>query len=343
MGRKNEIRGFLGISVPANDYYLGIDIGGSSIKTGVVSDAGRLVSRHASGSFVDLGREAGLEVLYSTVAEAIARSGIPDEQILGIGVAAPGTMDIPAGVVFHPFNLPAWRDLPIRDLVAERFHRPAILQNDANAAAYGEYWVGAGSGSKSMMFWTMGTGIGGGIVIDGRIVEGAHSHGGECGHMIVQMDGGLHSEHGIHGGLELYAGALGLVRRCERALAEKFPSKIRQRLAEGEELSPKLIGECAAQGDILAERLVMETARYMAVGTVNVMHILNPEMVLFGGAMTFGQHETELGRKFLIRIREEVKRRAFPVLAAKTRIDYASLANDAGIIGAAGCIRAKLQ
>lgn len=117
---------------------------------------------------------------------------------------------------------------------------------------------------------------------------------------------------------------------------------IRDRMDAGKELSPLLIADCAARGDELADRLVMETALYMAVGTVNIMHTINPEMVLFGGAMTFGQNETPLGRKFLQRIREEVKKRTFPIPGERTKIDYASLGNDAGIIGAAGCIRTKL-
>lgn len=329
--------------VNSKQHFIGIDIGGSSIKVGVVSGEGHIVAKQASPAYIDAGREAGLEILFDTVERAVDESGLGWEQIAAIGVAAPGTMDIPAGIVFHPFNLPGWENLPIRDIVAERVGRPAILQNDANAAAYGEYWVGTAREAGSLMFWTLGTGIGGGIVIDGRILEGAHSHGGECGHIIIQMDGGVPSEHGIHGSLELYAGAKALLRRCDAALAEGKQSLIRGRLAEGEELSPMLIADCAEQGDELAESLVMETARYMAIGTVNIMHTLNPEMVLFGGAMTFGQHETALGRKFLAKVREEVSCRTFPILRERTRIDYASLGNDAGIIGAAGCAMASLK
>ena len=259
------------------------------------------------------------------------------ETIRAIGIAAPGTMDIPGGVIFHPFNLPGWENLPIIELVSKRFGLPAVLQNDANAAAMGEAWLGRAKGISSVMFWTLGTGIGGGIVLDGKVWEGAHSHAAECGHMIIQQEGGPRSEFGIHGSLELYAGARGLMRRCREALASGAQSTLRDREARGETLTPIVIAEAAKAGDELADRLILETARYLAIGTVNIMHILNPAMVLFGGAMTFDQHNSELGRRFLAKVKEEVKARAFPIPAARTIIDYAVLGGDAGFIGAAAC------
>ena len=318
-------------------YYLGVDIGGTSTKTGVVSDEGRTVAKLRVPSVLHKGREEGLQGLYETLDQVVEQSGVGWRAIRAIGVAAPGTMDIPAGVIFHPFNLPGWENLAIRDLVSERFRKPAILQNDANAAAYGEYWLGAAHDARSLMFWTLGTGIGGGIIVNGEIVTGAHSHAGECGHIIIQMEGGPTSEHGIHGSLELYAGAKALVRRCEAALNAGARSSIRDKLEQGEELTPVLIADCAIQGDALAERLVLETGQYLAIGTVNIIHTINPEMVLIGGAMTFGQYETPIGRKFIETVRHEVRKRTFPIPAERTRIDYARLASDAGFIGAAGC------
>lgn len=323
----------------AGDHYIGIDIGGTSISVGVVNDAGRPQARQTRPSLLREGLEAGLRQVDEAVEQVLRESGLDWSAIVAIGVAAPGTMDIPAGIVFHPFNLPGWENLPLRDVIAERFGKPAVLQNDANAAAFGEYWVGGASAARSLMFWTLGTGIGGGIVIDGKLLTGAHSHGGECGHMIVQMDGGERSPHGIHGGLELYASALALVRRCERQLAGGRSSLLAEWKSQGEELNPKLIARAAEAGDALANELVMETARYLAIGTINIMHTINPEIVLLGGAMTFGRNETELGRRFLNRIRQVVRDHAFPILAERTVIDFASLGADAGFIGAAGCAR----
>lgn len=324
-------------------YFVGVDIGGTSIKSGVVSDSGETVGKLSAPSILDCGRDAGLLNLFETIEGVVALSGVSWGQISGIGVASPGTMDIPAGIVFHPFNLPGWENLPLRDMVAERFRKPVVLQNDANAAAFGEFWRGGGRDAKSLLLWTLGTGVGSGIVLNGDILTGAHSHAGECGHIIIQMEGGPTSEHGIHGSLELYAGAKAMIRRCEAALASGARSIIEDQLRQGQNLTPLLIAVCAAEGDELADRLIMETGRYLAIGTVNVMHTINPEMVLIGGAMTFGQERTELGRRFLEKVREEVRAHTFPIPAERTRIEYATLGKDAGYIGAAGCVRAALH
>ena len=316
--------------------YVGIDIGGTNIKAGVVTASGTILTNDVYPVCLDCGRDEGLVHLYAVMDRIMAESR-SRETIRAIGIAAPGTMDIPGGVIFHPFNLPGWENLPIIELVSKRFGLQAVLQNDANAAAMGEAWLGRAKGVSSVMFWTLGTGIGGGIVLDGKVWEGAHSHAAECGHMIIQQEGGPRSEFGIHGSLELYAGARGLMRRCREALASGAHSTLRDREARGETLTPIVIAEAAKAGDELADRLILETARYLAIGTVNIMHILNPAMVLFGGAMTFDQHNSELGRRFLAKVKEEVKARAFPIPAERTIIDYAVLGGDAGFIGAAAC------
>jgi glucokinase len=316
--------------------YVGIDIGGTSIKAGVVTTDGRVAYNNVYPVCLDNGREEGLVHLYSVISRVMAESRCLGG-VRGIGIAAPGTMDIPGGVIFHPFNLKGWENLPIVQLVSERFSLPTVLQNDANAAAMGEAWLGRAKGVNSVMFWTLGTGIGGGIVLDGNVWEGAHSHAAEAGHMIIQQEGGPWSEFGIHGSLELYAGARGLLRRCREALAAGAKSTLREREQKGETLTPLIIADEAKAGDELADRLIMETARYLAIGTVNIMHILNPAMVLIGGAMTFDQHNSELGRRFLQKVKDEVKAHAFPIPAERTVIDYASLGGDAGFIGAAAC------
>jgi glucokinase len=321
--------------------YLGLDIGGSSVKAGVVTDTGQVLGSRRVASVLNRDLQAGLTELFRTADEVITESGVPRESLGGIGVAAPGTMDIEAGVVFHPFNLPGWEDLPLARIVANHFGRPAWLQNDANAAAYGEFWIGAARDVSSLMFWTLGTGVGGGIILDGKIWTGAHDHAGECGHAILQMDGGPKSEFGIDGSVELYAGAKALVRRCLAALDAGRASTLRDVLAQVQELTPLVIADAAQRGDSLAHEAIMESARCLGIATVSIIHILNPAMVLIGGAMTFGRHETELGRRFLERVRAEVRRRAFPIPGERTLIDYASLGGDAGFIGAAGYARLR--
>ena len=320
-------------------FFVGVDVGGTNIKVGVVNDFGESLSYVNHPTEAGKGPEHGLKNIYTAVDEAVAQSGLEMKDILGIGVATPGTMDIPAGMILNPPNLPGWINIPIRQIVSEHYDKPAVLQNDANAAAYGEYWVGAAKNVHSLVMWTLGTGIGCGIIVHDLIIEGEHSHGSECGHIIIEMDNGRLCGTGQYGTLEAYASANALVQRCHEALAAGRMSSLSAVASRGEAITPLVIAQAAETGDALADELIMETARYLGVGTTSLMHTIDPKMVLFGGAMTFGRNETELGRRFVQRIRDEVKKRAFPVPAAKTLIDYATLGGDAGYIGAAGCAR----
>lgn len=322
-------------------FYVGVDVGGTNIKAGVVDDEGRPMSHVSVPTEAARGPAVGLDNIVRAAELAIAQSGAARGDLCGVGLATPGTMDIPAGLLIDPPNLPGWTDFPIRDRLARRLGIPTVLQNDANAAAYGEFWAGAARDARSLVFWTLGTGIGCGIIIDHVIVEGAHSHGAECGHIIIEMTNGRLCGTGQYGTLEAYAGARALVARCDEALQAGRDSAIRALRAGGEAITPLLIAQMAEAGDSLCDELVLETARFMGIGTVTLMHTIDPQMVLFGGAMTFGRNESDLGRRFIQEIRNEVKKRAFPIPAAKTIIEYASLGSDAGYIGAAGCARLK--
>jgi glucokinase len=313
-------------------FYLGIDLGGTNIKSGVVDDDGRHLSAVSVKTEAERGPEAGLAHLAEAGRRAVEASGVGWDAILGVGLGSPGTMDIQSGMLLDPPNLPGWTDLPIRDRLAEALGKPTVLQNDANAAAYGEFWAGAGRDATSLVLFTLGTGIGCGIVDHGRIIEGRHSHGAECGHIVIQMEGGRQCSCGQYGHLEGYASATSLVKRAHEALEAGEASSLRALLRDGD-LTARSIDEAAAAGDALARRLMRETARYLAVGAVNLMHTVDPDLVLFGGGMIAA------GPEFLEQIRAHVKQFAFPVPAAKTRIDYASLGGDAGFIGAAGCAK----
>lgn len=322
-------------------FYVGIDVGGTNIKSGVVDDSGVVLGQASVPTDPARGPEIGMDNMVAAARAALSMAELELSAVHGLGLATPGTMDIPAGMLLDPPNLPGWNDFPIRDRLAEKIGIRTVLQNDANAAAYGEFWAGRAREARSLVFWTLGTGIGCGIIIGDLILEGAHSHAAECGHIIIEMNNGRLCGTGQYGTLEAYAGAKALVARCREALADGQVSQVSSRLAAGNELTPLLIAECAEAGDALCDELVMQTARYMGVGTTTLMHTIDPEMVLFGGAMTFGRDGSRLGRRFIQEIRDEVKKRAFPIPASRTIIDFASLGGDAGFIGAAGCARLK--
>lgn len=328
---------------PASEapFYVGVDVGGTNIKVGVVTNLGNSLSLVSYPTYAERGPEQGIETICRGIESAVDKAGLTLSEVRAIGLATPGTMDIPAGMLLDPPNLPGWTNIPIRQRIADRFNRPTTLQNDANAAAYGEWWIGTGKDVHSLVMWTLGTGIGCGIIIGGAIVRGEHSHGSECGHIVIEMHDGRRCATGQYGTLEAYASATSLKQRCREALDAGRASVLADWVAAGEELDPLLIAKAAEQGDGLADELIMDTATYLGVGTTTVMHTIDPNMVLLGGAMTFGRNTTELGRRFLQRIKDEVHTRAFPIPYERTIIDYATLGGDAGYIGSAGYARRK--
>jgi len=319
-------------SNPTSPFYLGIDLGGTNIKSGVVDDHGLPLSSVSVPTHAELGGKKGLDSLEQAARLAVEASGLSWDEIVAVGLGSPGTMDIEQGMLLEPPNLPGWEQMPVRRLLEERLRKPTILQNDGNAAAYGESWAGAGKGQRSVVMFTLGTGVGCGIVVDGRIIEGRHSHGGECGHIIVQMQGGRRCSCGGEGHLEAYASATSVARRAHEALEDPSVSSSLRRI-DPHELDSRAVALAAATGDDLAQKLMNDTAFYLAVGAVCLMHTIDPDLVLFGGGMI------EAGPAFLAMIREQVRKLAFPIPAAKTVIDFAQLGGKAGFIGAAGCAR----
>jgi len=316
-------------------YFVGLDVGGTTMKAGVVDDAGKPLTDPVSlTTEAHKGQQFGLERMAETIRAAVSAAKLTLADIAAIGVATPGTMDIPGGIILDPPNLKPWRNVPVRKYIADKFSLLTAFQNDANAAAYGEFWVGAGRDAHSMTLFTLGTGIGGGIIIGDMVLEGEHSHGAELGHMKIEMSQGRLCGCGRYGCLEAYASATAVVKRTHEALqTDAGRSTLNALLHNKGELSAKDVFDIAAEGDALAQQLVDETAYYLAIGTTNVLHTIDPDMVAFAGGMTAA------GDAFLNRIRHYVHELAFPVPAEKAEIRYAELGSEAGFIGAAGCGR----
>ncbi len=321
-------------------YFIGIDLGGTNIKAGIVDDLGRSLAWLSVPTDVPKGPEDASARMGKAALQVAEKAGVVISDIARVGLGSPGTMDIPAGKLLEPANLKGWEYFPLRDRVSHHCGLPVTFANDANAAAYGEFWVGSGREFHSMVLFTLGTGIGSGIIIGGLSLDGEHSHGGECGHIIINFspDARL-CPCGQRGHLEAYASATAVIKRTREALDAGRSSSLTTDLNRGDKLTPLLVARHAETGDQLSLDIVMETARYLGVGITNVMHTLDPNGILLGGAMTFGGNENQLGRGFLAEIKAEVKRRAYPILAEKTVIDFAALGGDAGYIGAAGLAR----
>jgi len=320
--------------------FVGLDLGGTNIKVGVVDDIGQTLSYLTIRTEVERGPDDGARRMGEAIHAAIHAAGLSWSEVVRVGLGSPGTMDIPAGKLVDPANLPGWRDFPIRDRVADACGLPVSFANDARAAAYGELWLGSGMGYDSLILLTLGTGIGCGIIIGDLILDGAHSHGGEFGHSIIDF----HDEARVcgckkRGHFEAYASATAVTQRTQEALDAGRASSLTRRLSAQEDLTPKLVAEEAAAGDGLSLEIILDTAAYLGVGIVTLMHTIDPQVILLGGAMTFGGKTSPLGQKFLARVQEEIHRRAYKFLADRTVIDFATLGGDAGYLGAAGIAR----
>src|SRR5947209_1583994 len=256
-------------------YYVGLDVGGTSMKAGVVGDDGRPLSAVSLPTEVHRGQEFGLERMCETIRAAVAEAGLTPGQVAAVGVATPGTMDIPAGLILDPPNLRPWRNVPVRQHVQGVFRLPTAFQNDANAAALGEYWAGAGRGVRSMVLFTLGTGVGGGIILNGEVLEGEHSHGAELGHTKIEMTNPRECGCGRRGCLEASASATAVVKRTQERLANDTTSALHAIGSPGE-LSARHVFDAAKAGDRLALRIVDETAAMLALAAANLMHTIDP-------------------------------------------------------------------
>jgi len=305
-------------------YYVGIDLGGTNLKLGLVSADGRILDRLTTPTEDAPGPDHVLECMARAVHDLAERAGIEAGDVAAVGVGAPGPVDWKAGVVLFAPNLKGWINIPVRDVLHEKLGVMVNLENDANVAAYGEFRCGAARGADTMFLLTLGTGIGGGIIIDGRLFRGATDTGAELGHIVIQH-GGRTCGCGRKGCLEAYASATAVVGRFKDAEAAGEPSS----LADNDEVTCEDIFVAAAEGDDLAARIAEETAEYLAIGITSIMHVLNPEMVVLTGGMMGA------GDAFLARVRHHVRETVFERAWSGCEIRWSTLGGDAGILGAA--------
>lgn len=313
--------------------FAGVDVGGTNVKIGVASDAGEIVAESQFPTEQSRGPQYAIQTAVAELKRLVDQVGLEFSDVVAAGLGTPGTMDIPNGMILEPSNLPGWRHFNVRDALTDEIGRPVVYSNDATAAAYGEFWSGRGSGFSSMVLFTLGTGVGGGIILGDHWVDGAHSHGSEVGHVVVDTSPDARQcGCGQLGHLEAYTSATGLVARAR----EKAATGVDTLLKDHENLTALEVSNLASAGDQVAIGLVMETADYLARGIATLAHVIDPEVFLLGGAMNFGGNESELGRQFLGRITERVSGWTFPTIAKHLKIDYAKLGSAAGWVGAAG-------
>ncbi|MFK7737322.1 MAG: ROK family protein [Pirellulaceae bacterium] len=319
-------------------YFLGIDVGGTNIKIGLLDNQGRTLAFEKIGTKEADGPEQAVERASATGLQLAAKLGIGDEQVVRVGLGSPGPMDLHRGLLLNPVNLPNWHNFKIQEAFSQALQRPVSFVNDANAAAFGEYWVGTGERYESLALFTLGTGVGGGLIVEGKLVNGLNSFGSETGHMIVDSspNARLCVWGGGRGHLEAYASASAVAARTSERILAGAKSSLASLIHGGKALTAKHVYEAALQGDGLSLEIIDETAFYLGLGVTGVVHAIDPGIVVFGGAMDFGGKDCEIGQRFLKGITDEFRRRTFPNVEEGTKIEFASLGGAAGHIGAAG-------
>jgi glucokinase len=303
---------------------LAIDIGGTKLATGIVDTEGRILARGEVPTLAAEGLEPVLGRIVGLGRDLLSRPEVADVSVHRVGVGCAGPVDLKAGIVFNPPNLPGWFRVPLIDHLQQALALPAVLENDANAAALGEFRYGAGRGARSIVYLTVSTGIGGGIILEGKIWHGLKDAAGEIGHMTVCPDGPL-CGCGNRGCLEAMASGTSIARRAREAVAAGRQTG----LSEIPALTSADVVRLAQVGDVVAREVWDEAVMYLGIGVAAVITILAPERVVIGGGVT------KAGDYLFQPLREEVRRRVKLVPVESIPILPAALGPDVGILGAA--------
>ncbi|MGH9534440.1 MAG: ROK family protein [Terriglobales bacterium] len=310
----------------ANAFSIGVDLGGTNLRIAAVSPDGEVLEKIALDTEVKEGRERVIADMCGAIRDLQGR--MRGARLAGIGIGVPGVINLATGMIRQSPNLPGWNDFPVRDDIEKQLNAPVILENDANAAALGEHWVGAGKAVSGLCILTLGTGIGGGIILDGKIWHGQDGMGGELGHMTIDPNGAL-CGCGNLGCIEAYASATAILRMAHAAINVGRSPALRRAAEEVGELTAEIIYITAQQGDRVAREIFELVGRSLGVAIGNLINIFNlPLYILAGGvARAWDAFEAYL--------MDEVQKRSVVYRATKTRIEPSHLGAEAGLLGAA--------
>jgi glucokinase len=314
----------------SREVVIGIDLGGSAIRAGVVTGDGRLRNLKRVEIPATRRKDYIIASIRDIVKGLILHEKERNNKAVAIGIGSPGIIKTDKGIVVTSPNFPAWRNVPLKSLIRRSVNLPVVLDNDANSAAFGEKWKGAGRRVSSLVCLTMGTGIGGGIILNNDVWYGANGMGGEIGHITVDPDGPL-CNCGNYGCLEAYSSATAMVKSATQSIGDGKRT-ILNRLSshDPKNITAKMIYEAATQGDRLSISILNEAGKYLGIAIASLINILNPEMIVLTGAVT-GAWDY-----FMPAAIAEVEKRAYTAIVKQTKIVKGKLPGSAGVIGAAG-------
>src|SRR5512138_1931333 len=316
-----------------HEYIIGVDLGGTNIVVGAMSADGQ---HHYAMRSVPTSSELGAEgvadrivaVIEGVVLDTIAQTNSNRRDFIGVGIGAPGPLDRDKGIVIVAPNL-GWRMFPLRDRIAERLDLPATLDNDANCATVGEWWQGAAKGATNVIGMTIGTGIGGGLILDGKLFHGSSDVAGEIGHTTIDLNG-RHCKCGNYGCLEAYASGPAIATRAREVLVREESASAMPAMVGGklDAITAQTVYDAAKAGDQVANEIVRDTARYLGAGIANLLNTFNPDTVVVAGGVTAA------GDALFVPLRAKVRRRAFKPAVQAARIVSGTLPGSAGVVGA---------
>lgn len=308
-------------------YRIGVDIGGTNIKIALVDFDGKIIYSNTTPTRAEMGYEAGVNNIKQAIKDLMQETNQDSKTIEAIGFGLPGQIDYKEGVVKNLPNIPGWVNIPLGKIIEEEFSIPTRLDNDVRCAALGELNFGAGKGCENLICITIGTGIGSGIVLNGKLVRGASNAAGEIGHIKMDLNGGPLCGCGDYGCFEAYASGPSIVSMAKEYISGGKSAKYKEMAADGI-ITPYLVAQAALQGDAVSIQIFKQMGKIIGTGLSSVINLLNPEKIIIGGGVA------DAGEILLEPIRNTVIERAMPIQAHAVAIVPAQLANAAGVIGA---------
>lgn len=316
----------MGIKIMAKNR-IGIDVGGTNVKIALVNDEGQIIYSNSVPTRAEMGYEYTVNNIKQAIYDLLKETNLAAKDIQGIGFGFPGQVDYKQGIVRNAPNIPGWVEVPIAKLIEDEFNIPTRVDNDVRCAALGELNYGAGKGCENLICITVGTGIGSGLIINGKLVRGASNAAGEIGHIKLQMHDGPICGCGDTGCMEAFASGPAIVAMAEEYIKGGKSTKFRE-MANGGAITPFIVCEAAKAGDPVARRIFTIMGEYIGIGMASVVNLLNPEKIIIGGGVA------DAGDILIAPLVETLKKRAMKIAGETVSVVPAQLGNTAGVIGA---------
>ena len=306
---------------------IGIDVGGTNVKIALVDSNGKIGYSDTIPTRAEMGYEYTVNNMKQAIRDLLTETKLSPKDIEGIGFGLPGQVDFKSGIVRLITNIPGWVEIPLAKMIEDEFHIPTRIDNNVRCAALGELNFGAGKGCENLICITVGTGIGSGLIVNGKLVRGASNAAGEIGHIKLQMHDGPICGCGDTGCLEAFASGPSIVAMAEEYIMGGKSTKYRE-MANGNDITPFIVAEAAKAGDAVARRIYTKMGEYIGIGLASVVNLLNPEKIIIGGGVAGA------GDILFTPLKETLKKRSMKIAGDTVEVVPAQLGNTAGVIGA---------